>query len=1130
MAASGRMRYITTTLNRPATVTRIAFLVDPLQQPTAEEAAAWRFISLAKDLRAKRIRFDRLPGIEELRRSYDLLWWHSDRGPELPLSAQTDRCTRTIRTFVERGGSLLLSLSPTSYVTTLGFEPTPPDHRSNEPWTEESWARGYPDIRGYAPFLQHPLFQGMTGGAYTWMPTKSSPSAVSYYEKRLPEKGRILAVERLYIKVIPDRRLIWEHTPGRGRVLSIGAYLNFTEEQPRARKPLEHFVRNVFAYLTISRRRAGSAGVWHFDAAAPSITSRSSRPVSVARTTAWPTADPGPSIRREPHEIDGGQAYDLAGQRCVCLGHERNGLREVWCHPMRILRDLRTSFIINGGPPVAAADIPASVVVSASCVTRTFHLGESVIEETTVVDPARPGGIVRYRVGAAADVRILVDAEIDLRLMWPLNEQATGALQAAWDDGLNAAVVSTMTGEFSAIVGSSVHPESSAVAACASFAFTEGRWAADGTSNRSVRVAMTIRWSPGDAAPVLVFAGSSIRERETEQVYRELLRSPGAVLTRQFETTSGLFERHVMIESPDPVFNEWYRWAVHGTDRFFLDTPGLGASYVAGYGTVEKGWDGGHAVNGRPGYAWYFGRDSVWTAFAALAGGLHDRARSVVEFLGRHQDLSGKILHELTTSGYAHYDAADSTPLYAILFGRYVRASGHVSFARREFARLERAMAFLFSTDTDGDGWIENTNVGHGWVEGGGLFPVHTEHYLACCWVEALTEAAIVAEMIGRATLARTWTKAAAAARARIEKEFWNSADGSIRFAKLADGSWRDDRTVLPAVGLGFGIGTREQATSHLRHLAGPEFTTDWGVRILGRSNTLFNPVGYHTGSVWPLFTGWTALAEFIHDRPQQGFQHTVSTMLTSTVFSAGGVEEVFHGQTLKPSGVCPRQAWSESMILQPLLEGMLGADPDGGRSLLTLRPWFPASWRAATVSGIRVGASAVTMTLERTERQTTLSFELVGRSAVDVRLALRFPLGTTIDHIMVGRKRVAVESTMKRFGDAPTVGFRLASTISVVYHHRGGYGVVPDLTSLRPDATSQRPSLIDEGFDGTSYTAHFALPPDRSPDSPAIVTLWHAMPLQEIEGADRQSTDGHQTHLVLRPPDGSNEVRLHLR
>jgi glycogen debranching enzyme len=1109
---------------------RIAYLIDPARPLTDEEAAAWRFISLSRDLHAKRIRFDRLPGVEELKRSYDIVWWHSDQALELPSLALTDRALNVIRSYVERGGSLLLSLLPTSYATHLGFETTPPDCRSAEPWTEESWARGYPDIRGFAPFLHHPLFEGMTGGAYTWMPQKGDPASLSYYQNSLPAKAKVLAVERLYIKVIPARRLIWEHTPGRGRVLSFGAYFQFTEQQSRVRRPLEHLLRNALAYLTATRRRTGRIGIWNFDRRPPIVTERTSRPIGAPRPVAWPTLDTGPLVRREPHQIDSGEAFDLAGERCVALGHERRGLREVWCHPVRILKDLRTSFIVNGRSPVATKDLPVSVVISASGVTRTFHAGEAVIEETTFVDPFMPGGAVRYRIGAASEVRIVLDGEVDLRLMWPLDEHATGTIQAAWDKGLHAAVVATLSGEFSSIVGSNVRPESSLIAACESLEYRDGEWIARGTSTRFVRIGMTLHWAPGGIDPVLAFAGSGTREREAELTYREILKNPAAAMRRQLDRTLALDHRHVEIESPDPRFNECYRWAVHGTDRFFIDTPGLGGSYVAGYGTVDKGWDGGHAVSGRPGYAWYFGRDAVWTAFAALSGGMHDRVKAVLEFLGRHQDLSGKILHELTTSGYAHYDAADSTPLYVILFGRYIRASGHISFARREFARLEKAMAFLFSTDMDGDGFIENTNVGHGWVEGGALFPVHTEHYLACCWAEALREAAFVAEAVGRLPLARSWSTSADSVRTKVEKEFWNADDRSIRFAKMSDGTWRNERTVLPAVGLGFGIGTEEQAEAHLRLLASPEFTSDWGVRIQERSSKTFNPVGYHTGSVWPLFTGWTALAEFRHNRPQQGFQHTLSTMLTSDLFSAGAIEEVFHGEALKPSGVCPRQAWSESMIVQPLLEGMLGIDADGGRHRLSLRPWFPANWSGVTVKNIRVGRSIVLFKMERTTTATSISFALEGRSAVDVRLALRFPLGTKVEDVMVGRKRVAVESVMRTYGDAPTVGFRLTSTMTLTYRHSGGIGIIPDSTPLHAGSTSRRPTIMDEASDGGIYSATLGIPATLLHDEPVIFTLWHAERPHFIEGGDVVESGDFHTRLALRPPPRAVEMHVRVR
>ncbi len=1111
-------------------MTRIAFLIDAVASLTTEQTAAWRFLSAQRRLQAKRIRFDRLPSVDELRRSYDLIWWHTDTGPTLPIAALDERSTRTIRSYVERGGSLLLSLSATSYAVDLGFESVRPSVNTTGAWTEESWAKDYPDIRGFAPFLGHPLFHDTTGGAYTWMPSVGTPFAASYYEGTLPASASVLAVERRYIKVVPERRMIWEHSPRRGHVLSIGAFFQFAETQPRVRGPLEHLFLNTVAYLTTTRPKAGRANTWQFESASPVLVERFSRPVSSPRKPIpWPETPPIPEFRRERRHDETGDAFDVGGRRCVMLGHEQTGIREVWCHPLRILRDVRTSFIVNGGAGVSASDLQPEIVTSPAGVTRRFLVGEALIEETTFADPTYPAGCIRYRIGADCDVRVIIDAEVDLRLMWPLDERATGGLRYAWDEGLNAAVVTTISGEFASIFGSSVKPLAQLSAPCQSLRYGGNAWSSEGDSLRSIRIGLTLRWQPGDDPLSVVIAGSGTSEREAELAYRAVMASPSASYVRQTTAVQEVTGQHVAIDTPDGIFNDLYVAALLGTDRFYLETPGLGRSYVAGYGTVERGWDGGQAVSGRPGYAWYFGRDSVWTAFAALAGGLHDRARTVVEFLGRHQDLSGKILHELTTSGYSHFDAADATPLYVILFGRYVRASGHVSFARREFAQLERAMEFCLSTDTDGDGLIENTNVGHGWVEGGGLFPVHTEHYLASCWAEALREAASVADMIGRPAVAKKWNSMSRSVRSTIETDFWNNDAGTFRFAKMQDGSWRNDVTILPTVGLGFGIGTPEQGSTALRPLSGDEFTADWGVRIIGRSNSMFNPKGYHTGSVWPLFTGWTALAEFRYDRPLQGFLHTASTMLTSTVFSSGAVEEVLHGSTLTPAGVCSRQAWSESMIIQPLLEGMLGIDADGAHHRLSLRPWFPPQWNTCTIRRIRVGTSIVSFSMNREAGLTTLEFSHEGRSAVDIRLALRFPLGTVIDHVLVGKKRVAVESTMTMYDDAPTVGFRLTSKTTLTYHHRGGMGMIPVLTPLKAGAESRGPRLLDERMDEGSYILELEWSSGSENAATArSIDVWHAERTIAVEGATvERIVDSVSRVAITDPVRGAVTLRM---
>jgi hypothetical protein len=168
-----------------------------------------------------------------------------------------------------------------------------------------------------------------------------------------------------------------------------------------------------------------------------------------------------------------------------------------------------------------------------------------------------------------------------------------------------------------------------------------------------------------------------------------------------------------------------------------------------------------------------------------------------------------------------------------------------------------------------------------------------------------------------------------------------------------------------------------------------------------------------------------------------------------------------------------------------------------------------------------------VSFTVERSASQTVLEFSLEGRSTVDVRLALRFPLGTYVDHVVVGRKRVAVESSMRSYGSAPTVGFRLASTMRLVYHHRGGIGLVPDLSPLQAGSVSRRPVIVDEMYVDGAYSLELGLPSGISSDSPATITCWHAERPQSFDGADVIETGTHHTKLVLRPPPGAATMRV---
>jgi hypothetical protein len=168
--------------------------------------------------------------------------------------------------------------------------------------------------------------------------------------------------------------------------------------------------------------------------------------------------------------------------------------------------------------------------------------------------------------------------------------------------------------------------------------------------------------------------------------------------------------------------------------------------------------------------------------------------------------------------------------------------------------------------------------------------------------------------------------------------------------------------------------------------VATDEFTADWGVRLIPRSDPDFNPGGYHGGAVWPLYTGWTSWAEFEAGRCESAFRHWTQVARLAFENARGAWDEVLHGSQNRAIGVCPDQAWSTAMAISPLVAGMLGAVPDAPRNRLTLRPALPDDWTRFEVRNLRMGEALIDLGFRRDGSRFT--FRLAQEAgAVPVRL-----------------------------------------------------------------------------------------------------------------------------------------------
>ncbi len=1028
---------------------------------SGEDRAAVHWLASVPGYRAVTVEFPAESGgvSQEAQQAADagIVWVH------LPDEAALDRWRRcppamdALKAAVNKGGSVLLTDCAAMLAADLQLDSRPPELRTLE--IKDDWLF---DQKGLQGFRGHPVFDGLFGGTFLWDGDHDQklPTA-GFFGDAWPAKGRVIGIEKSYVNLHSDRRLLVEYpTAGGGRVLAVGGFVYFHMKNP-LHLNLERLLANCLGHLA-GKPAAGRVSFWEPAEGKPGPFTVQSPPLFPARQAAWSDLpESGPCIRRNSTD----EFFDLAGRRALVMGKEKGGIQEFWIHPFRVFRDYRAGLVL--GDSVRWLDeFPASLEIRPESLTRTYCTPAGDLREILFPSLDVPGAVVRYEARFSGPVALLVSCRSDLRWMWPYDEKALGGVQYAWDEGLAAFHVRDRSGDFWGILGADGTPLENLAGAYFAFGWHNGRLMGTSTTQNLVSLAAVYALTPEQPLTVCL-AGTDRGRDEALAAYRRLLGDPRLAYDILTKHCRDLFEHSVMIESPDPEFNRLWPWALVGADRFVTETPGLGTALTAGFSTSDRGWDGGQAVSGRPGYGWYFGRDAAWSGLALDLCGDFAAVRAELEFLQQFQDLRGKIFHELTTSGVVHYDAADATPLYVVLAADYLRASGDAAFIRRSWPHIKKAMDFLYSTDTDGDGLIENTNVGHGWVEGGKLFGVHTEHYLAACWAQALLGAGELADAAGHRHLAALYRRTAAGVRLKLNGEFWNPDPPFFHYGKNRDGSFNPEPTVLPAVAMHFGLLDPDKARPVLEAYAANGFSTDWGVRILSSASPLFNPEGYHYGSVWPLFTGWTALAEYRYGRPAQGFTHLMNNLLIKNHWAAGFVEEVMNGTAYKPSGVCPHQCWSETNFLHPALAGMVGWAPDATKGVAVLSPQFPLHWDTARVKNLRVGTSVLDLAFTRSPSRTVYRLTLREGPPVRVFLSPERPLGMKIDAFQLDGRPIQAPAAGTPLLSVP-VDLGNQRVRELALEHSGGAGMVPCVPRPAPGDTSQGYRIVRESLAGS--------------------------------------------------------------
>jgi len=730
----------------------------------------------------------------------------------------------------------------------------------------------------------------------------------------------------------------------------------------------------------------------------------------------------------------------VVGTRAALLGNE-SGQMEAWVYPLKIFRDFHVTFHVEGRA-LPAETLVRTLIVHPESASLVYTGDTFSVRETFFVPVHEPGAVILFDVETEAPLEIEASFTPSFQLEWPAG---LGGTWVDWDANVHSFVFGEESKKFSAFVGSPTVSDDS-LAYLTNFSASE---------QNSLRLGVT---SKGREQKILIIAASTDGRDNALAAYERIAKSYRELQSESAKYYSDYLNRTVRLTLPDAQLQQAYDWSRISTIQGLVTNPSMGTGLVAGYKTS--------GATQRPGFAWFFGRDSFWTSLALNSVGDFATTRTALEFISRYQRDDGKIPHEIAQGasfvnwfkdfpyGYA---SADATPLYIIAVNDYVTRSGDVEFAKQKWDSLWKAYQFLRST-YDAQEFPKNFGFGHGWVEGGPLLPVKTEFYQTGLGVEALRALAHLASQTGKADLSKELLSAFEKQKAAFNSVFWSPEKQSFAFALDQQNRRVDELSVLTTVPMWFGLTDAQKSESTIHQLAGEDHQADWGMRIISNRSPLFNGGGYHYGSVWPLFTGWASVGEYRYHQAFQAYANLRANALLALDGSLGHVAEVLSGDYYQPlSTNSPHQIWSAAMVLSPILRGMFGIETDARAHTLRLAPHIPAEWGSFAVEAIPLGNELISVTYQRSLGLRTYKFTRTGKEECALEFAPALSLRSEVASIEVNGRPTPFHIDPNATDQHATVRVPLAQGATTIRIHLKNDFDLGYSSELPPLASSSR-------------------------------------------------------------------------